>query len=181
MKQSKDILCIFLFLLPFWTCSEEESLILHEELVFTNAFQIKIPMYQYDTLGITYTIRGDSGYRSPFVDTLNGRPCLKWDATGIPIITAAIFDQPIEVSGGEIINIENIIWQWHSGMEFGNEGDLQYFEGRNVLHNNYDTIDYQNPARPLDEGHYYWAVWGWDRSGVWIWYSSRQMEFYVSE
>jgi hypothetical protein len=184
MRPAKKIGYIFLFIFFYWACNVEESPIIHEDLVFTNAFQIKVLYYQYDTLGITYTVRGDTSYYSSYPDTLNSRPQFKWDTAGLEIITVAIFTQPIEISGGEIVNPQDIIWQWHSGMEIesgGSEGDVKYFQGRNVIHNSNDTIDYQNTARPLDIGHYYWAVWGWDPSGIRVWYSSRQLEFYVSE
>ena len=92
-------------------------------------------------------------------------------------------DRPIECSiliadntkVFEINNAEDIVWQWHSGME-GAEGWIQYTNGKNVIN---DTIDYHHVADSLDEGHYYWAVWGWGGSGVRVWYSSRELEFYV--
>jgi hypothetical protein len=111
-------------------------------------------------------------------------PLLKWDSIGINIITAAIFKRHIDVSGYDIRNPGDMVWQWHSGMQtdsnISREGYVQYLDGRNVIHSTTDTIDYNNPARPLDVGHYYWAVWGWNRSGIRIWYSSKQLEFYVS-
>jgi hypothetical protein len=168
-----------LFLLQIvWSCSEEDSGPVDETLVFTEAYQIHIPSYQYIAEEMTYTVRGDTSYHD--TDTLNSMPVFEWDTIGIYLITAAISTNPIRVSNSKIINTTDIIWQWHSGMENGNEGYVQYNDGKNVLHAETDSIDYEHPPAPLAEGHYYWAIWGWNQSGTDIWFSSRQMQFYVS-
>jgi hypothetical protein len=178
MRGLRYIMILMLIAEVFHSCTVEETTVYNPDLLFTNAFEIRIPLYSYqDSMGNMYTVRGDTGYQSIMTDTLNSVPCLIWDSLGIDILTAAIFNRPIQVKGGEISNARDMIWQWHSGMLTGREGDVQYSDGRNVIH---DTIDYLNPARALDSGHYYWAVWGWNQSGVRIWYSSRQLEFYVS-
>jgi hypothetical protein len=181
MRNLRYIIFLWLPTVVFHSCSEEESAVYNPDLLFTSAFEIRIPSYSYqDSLGNTYTVRGDTGYQSGITDTLNSTPDLIWDSMGIEILTAAIFNQPIQVEGGEISNTSDIIWQWHSGMLTGKEGAVQYSDGRNVIHNTSDTIDYLNAPSALNSGHYYWAVWGWNQSGVRIWYSSKQLEFYVS-
>jgi hypothetical protein len=170
-----------ILLVSAYACTKQETRNLNEDLVFGEAFEIKVPSYEYDYNGRTYNVRGDTSFETDYLDTLNSMPRFKWDSVGIDIITLAIFNEPIEVQGNEIVNSNNIIWQWHSGMEIGIEGDVQYIQGRNVIHDGADTIDYQNPVTPLEEGHYFWAIWGWKPSGTRIWYSSRQLEFYVSE
>jgi hypothetical protein len=180
MTTMRHIRFIMILFLIFWACSEEESALLNEDLLFTNAFQIKVPGYQYNVEGTTYTVRGDTSYLSSVTDTLNSMPVFRWDSMDINILTVAIFTNSIDVRDNEIKNTEDIIWQWHSGMENGKEGYVQYSDGRNVLHGTMDTIDYQHPATPLDAGLYYWAVWGWNQSGIRIWYSSRELKFYVS-
>ncbi len=162
----------------FWSCTPENVIFENEDLVFINSYQIKIPSYNFqDTEGNVYLMRGDTSYLSAYPDTVNSGPVLEWDSMGIRIITAAIFTDHILVVGSQIVNTEDIVWQWHSGDDMsGEEGQVQYFEGRSVIN---DGIDYGNSPDSLDEGHYYWAVWGWGESGTRVWYSSRELEFYV--
>lgn len=175
MKNLVLLLGVFFFL---WSCTEVDDGILNEDLIFTNSFQISIPSYNYlDDEGNQYSIRGDTSYRSSYPDTVNSLPVLKWDSMGIRIITAAIFTNHINVEGNQIVNTHDIIWQWHSGAAMGGEeGYVQYSDGMNVLDSG---IDYVNLSDSLDEGHYYWAVWGWGESGLKVLYSSRELEFYV--
>jgi len=162
----------------FWSCTPENVIFENEDLVFINSYQIKIPSYNFqDTEGNEYLMRGDTSYLSTYPDTVNSVPVLEWDSMGIRIITTAIFTDHILVVGNQIVNTEDIVWQWHSGDTLsGIEGSVQYSDGWNVINGN---IDYENPADSLDEGHYYWAVWGWGGSGTRVWYSSRELEFYV--
>jgi hypothetical protein len=183
MKILNRILGILFFVEVIGSCSENGSSIYDENLVFTHAIQIKIPEYTYrDFIGNLYYVRGDTSYFSIIIDTLNNTPVFEWDSIGIGIITMAIFSHAIIVDGNEIRNTADIVWQWHSGMKNGKsrEGFVQYSDGRNVLHDTSYTIDYENPATPLDAGYYYWAIWGWNGSGTMVWFSSRQLEFYVS-
>jgi len=175
----KLLSAIFFLILLFGSCTPEEVIPENEKLIFTNSYPIKIPSYTFqDSDGETYSIRGDTSYQSAYPDTVNSLPALAWDSLGIRIITAAIFTDHLRVTGNRIVNTDDIIWQWHSGMETetGKEGFVKYSDGRSVIN---DSIDYDNLADSLDEGHYYWAVWGWGESGTRIWYSSRELEFYV--
>ncbi len=181
MKRIYPILLSILLIIICWRCSNIEDTTNNEDLVFSDVFEISIPPYQYENDGIIYQVTGDTGYYYSLVDTLNSEPSFRWDSLDISLVTVAIFNQPINVYKGAIVNTGNLIWQWHSGMESGKEGNIQYSDGRNVLYNDEASIDYFHPARPLDEGHYFWAVWGWNRSGVKVWYSSRQLEFYVTD
>ncbi len=170
-----SILLLFIFLI---SCTDNEVVLENENLLFTNSYEIAIPGYEFqDDEGKVYHVRGDTSYFSNYPDTLNCLPVLEWDSMGIRIITAAIFTNNIQVAGNRIVNTDDILWQWHSGDAMsGKEGYVKYSDGRNVIN---DSIDYTNPADSLDEGHYYWAIWGWGESGIRIWYSSRELEFYV--
>ncbi len=159
------------------SCKEEEITLNNEDLIFSNSFQIKIPSYQYyDSTEKVYSVRGDTSFQSSYPDTLNDLPVIAWDSMGLRIITVAIFTSPIAATNNEIVNIEDIVWQWHSGMEFGEEGYVQFSDGKNVFEG---TIDYENDPEPLQERMYYWGIWAWNASGTRLLYSSRQLEFYV--
>lgn len=180
LSRNIHIIIIGLFCgLPFFSCSEDDAIIINnEDLIFSNSYPIKISAYQYsDSLGANYYIKGDTSFILP-PDTLNDQPTLAWDSIFTELVSAAIFTSPVIVSGGEITNSTDIIWQWHSGMEFEKINRIKYSEGLNVIHG---EIIYDNPATPLIQGNYYWAVWGWSNSGIRVLYSSRQREFYVSE
>jgi hypothetical protein len=175
----KNLLFTILYCIVFIiSCTREEILPENEDLIFVNSYRIKIPSYTFqDAEGKEYTVRGDTSFHSAFPDTVNSMPVLKWDSMGIRVITAAIFNSIILVEGDQIVNTEDIVWQWHSGsMMDGEEGFVKYSDGRLVIH---DSIDYENTTDSLDEGLYYWAIWGWGESGIRIWYSSRELKFYV--
>lgn len=174
----KYLALILFSILFFWACSQEDVVVENEDLIFINSYPIKIPAYDFqDAEGISYSIRGDTSFQSSYPDTVNSLPSLRWDSMGISIISAAIFTDHIRVTGNQIENTEDIIWLWHSGDKMkGEEGDIQYSDGRSVINSD---IDYENPADSLDEGLYYWAVWGWGKSGTRVLYSSRELEFYV--
>ena len=161
------------------SCSENDNEGLNnEDLIISSSYPIKISAYSYtDSLGSAFYVQGDTSFTlTP--DSLNNQPTLAWDSIYANLVSAAIFTSPIDVSGGEIMNTSDIIWQWHSGMEFEKINRIQYSEGKNVKNG---VIINRNRATPLSEGHYYWAVWGWNNSGIRILYSSRQREFYVTE
>ena len=176
MTNIRSILLIFFIV---WSCTPEEIVVTNKDLIFENSSRILIPSYEFqDNEGKIFLMRGDTSFNSSYPDTVNSLPLLAWDSIGIKIITTAIFTEEIQVSGSRIINTNDIIWQWHSGMEHGQEGRVQYSDGRNVIN---DTLDYANQPDSLNEGHYYWAVWGWGESGTRILYSSRELEFYVTK
>lgn len=163
--------------LLFLGCTEEDvDTIFNEDLIFKNSFPIKISAYSYsDSMGTNYFVQGDTNFILP-PDTLNDQPSLAWDSIFTELVSVAIFTRPVIVSGGEITNSIDIIWQWHSGMEFEIINRIKYSEGKNVSNG---EINYDNPATVLSQGNYYWAVWGWNSSGIRVLYSSRQREFYV--
>lgn len=164
-------ICIFLI-----QCSKEETLPSNDYLIFSTSYPIEISAYEYqDNEGNVYQVQGDTSF-ALIADTVGDSPVLAWEAIPFRYVTAALFSNPISVSGGEIQNVEDIVWQWHSGMDFGVVGQVQYSEGRSVIN---EIIDYNNFPVSLTGGHYYWAVWAWGNAGVRVLFSSQQREFYV--
>jgi hypothetical protein len=172
------VLCILLLCL---TCNDEVEKLHNTDLIFHDSNPIKIPSYVYsDDMGIIYSIQGDTILYKAIPDTIGNKPEFRWkeDSLEFGITTVALFSSPIQVSGSEIINVEDVFWQWHSGMEFGYEGRVKYSEGKYV---NNGMINYNKEPQALNQGDYYWAVWKWDAEGIKIINSSRQMHFYVKE
>ncbi|MBN1598595.1 MAG: hypothetical protein JW894_09900 [Bacteroidales bacterium] len=179
MQQKLIIILSVLFLLM--NCSSDEVTINNEDLIFTNSLRIKIPPYNYsDSLGSGYEILGDTGYYSSYVDTVDNMPVFKWDSLGLNLITVVVASSELIVRNNEILNVEDIIWQWHSGMEFcGTEGCVSFLQGRSVENG---IIDYSADPEPLGRNSvrdYHWAIWAWNISGTKVLYSSRQLEFHV--
>jgi hypothetical protein len=175
----KSYLSIYLLILLLVQtgCNETTETPFNDELLFSDAYTINIPSYSYTLNDTTNVIYGDSLYGlSPMLDTFHVRPLFNWDSIGIKIITAAIFDTLPVTEGNKLINSQNILWQWHSGMELGREGTVFLEEGKAV---NDGTLS-KTRFMKLPEGQYYWAVWGWDNSGKTITYSSRALQFYMN-
>lgn len=170
------ITCLASILLGIVACTPDNQVINNPDLVFPNSFSLNVPSYYY--LDSMYYVSGDSGYASAIVDTLNNDPLFRWDTFNTKITCCAIFMKQIIVKGGIITNPEDMVWQWHSGMKKGQNGYVQFSDGKNVIN---DTIDYGNAPFPLKKHNYFWAVWAWNNSATSILYSSRQMQFYVSK
>lgn len=168
----------YLFLL---SCNKiEDTDVYNPELVFTDAVEIRINSYQYTDLqsGITYKVEGDT-----ITDTLSSMPDFQWETVPCSLLTAVISTEPIQSLNGTLINPEKIIWQWHSAMQehLVDTIDIQstrvYFrEGKNVEAKN---ILYNTQPLPLQNGLYFWAVWGWDKSGSKVVFSSKPLKFIV--
>lgn len=158
------------------SCSEPAEIELNEDLIFRRSFPIDISSYHYQAEdGTIYEIKDDND-NTGIPDTLDGRPVISWESIASSLVSAGIFRNPIVVEQGEIINLEDLIWQWHSGMNIDSAGYVQFSEGKNVING---VIDYNNPPETLEDGQYYWAVWAWQSSGVKILFSSRPRQFYV--
>lgn len=177
----KYLVYTFLLFIGFISCSNEEAILENDDLIFTNSYPIRIPSYEYTDVnsGIVYKIKGDSSYYS-LPDTFSSNPEFRWTDYGIKILSVAIFTNPIQVSHGEISNTEDIIWQWHTGMDSEKNDTtqwIQYNAGKPVVNG---EINYNMEVSPLQPSSYYWAGWGWNSSGTRIILSSRALEFYVS-
>jgi hypothetical protein len=171
----------FIFCLIFLTnsCSKESNQLNNPDLIFFDSYHLQIKPYTYaDDNEIFYHLQGDTIYYTNIADTLNNMPLLKWDSIKYGTISVAIFTAPIKVINNNITNYKEIIWQWHSGMEFVKEGEVKYSQGKYVSNG---IIDYNHELQPLFPGDYYWAVWGWNSECNKVLYSSRQMHFHVKE
>jgi hypothetical protein len=178
MKYIPNIICIS-FLLLTLKCTQERIVLNREDLIFHDSYYLKIDTFYY--IGVqdkSYFCQGDTIFYPAIPDTFDSKPLIRWDSMGFKILTAAIFSSPIIVVNEVIKNSNDIIWEWNSGMKYGNgrEGTVKYIEGKSVFNK---TVDYNNEPVPLEKGLYYWAVWGWNSEGTKILYSSRQMSFYV--
>ncbi|MBN2484663.1 MAG: hypothetical protein JXB34_01690 [Bacteroidales bacterium] len=163
-------------------CNEPiENSTYNPELLFTAGHEIIIDNYEYtDPLDSNiYFVNNDS-----ITDTLGSMPEFCWlDETG-KLVTVAISKEELLVENGTIVNAGEIIWQWHTGMGsqsfIGSIGNkylkVSFLEGRNVENKN---ILYQTQPIALESGLYFWAVWGWDRGGKRVIFSSRQRGFVV--
>lgn len=180
MQIKANKILYFLFLLLFnLSCSKEEKQLNNEDLVFSDSYRIEIKPYSYkDQFDNTYFVKGDTIYYSFQPDTLNNAPLFKWDSSGYSLQVVAVFNSPIEIAGNQIVNIDDIVWQWHSGMKFDKKRSIKYSEGKNVLNG---IINYNDEPKPLNPGNYYWAIWGWSSDATRILFSSREMWFYVKE
>jgi hypothetical protein len=166
--------CAISLILNSCNQTEEETVYNNPELLFSNSLTINVNPYTYteDESG-TFQVLGDSAL---VADTVSSTPELKWDNIWTGLITVAISKTEFIVSDDKIINAEDIIWQWQPGMESGEFGNVAYLEGKEVNNKN---ILYSTQPLPLENGLYYWAVWGWDKSGRTILYSSKPQKIYV--
>ncbi|MBN2613546.1 MAG: hypothetical protein JXB00_18465 [Bacteroidales bacterium] len=155
------------------TCEDDNTLIQNNELIFKHASAIDVPVYTYLSGPDEIIVHGDSGP----VDTLTPMPVLRWDSVNVPYIVAAIFSQPIEIEGGVISNTSDIVWIWHSGLETGKDGYVEFTEGKQMI--NGDIQNLTAPASLTGPANYYWGVWGWNYPGTRILFSSRPLAFYI--
>ena len=109
------------------------------------------------------------------VDTENCE--FTWDSIGETHVFLGIFTKSIDVSNNTIVNINDNIWAWHTGLGTGRDGDVFFNDGYDVLEG---TIDTSHLPTPLTSGEsYYWAVWAWNEKGLDIKYSSEENYFTV--
>jgi hypothetical protein len=163
------------------SCNQNEEIIEYNpDLVFPNASAIDVDPYFYIDSGNnkTYFLNGDA-----ITDTLGSFPVFRWRATNADIETVVISKSEFIVSEANLINAEQIIWQWHKGMKesfvdsTGNKySQVAFLDGKQVLLKN---IIYETQPLGLENGLYFWAIWSWDKSGTKIAFSSKQMQFIV--
>lgn len=85
-------------------------------------------------------------------------PAFSWTATGYKHVVCAIFSSHLAITNNQIVNEEEMVWIWHSGLKKGRDGNISFSDG---LH------DLTSTAIPesLASGTYYWAVWAIDEAG----------------
>lgn len=184
MKFQNQIIALFICLSAIFivfSCNNSEVLpVYNPDLVFSRSFEINVIPYVYTDItdDLLYQVSGKTT-----LDTLGSQPEFQWGLVPSNIVTVALFNEPIQVSGGEIQNPENIIWQWHSSMDSEKKEidglfytSVQYQHGKTVINK---EIQYATQPLPLQSGLYYWAVWSWDQGGRWILYSTKLFKFLV--
>jgi hypothetical protein len=88
-----------------------------------------------------------------------------------------IFSNKISASIEEILNVDEMVWAWHSGLGTGRNGSVLYEDGKNT--ENGELLD--GNLRLLNSNtRYYFAIWGWDRYGE-LECSSMEMYFDTKE
>lgn len=167
---------LIISLLSMFSCNQnEEPLVYDAELVFPNSFKIKVEPYSYynSDSSEVYKVLGDSAI---VPDTVSSTPTFKWTNVLSGLVTVVISEDLFVVRDNEIINADKIIWQWQPGLENGKHGEVPYLEGKMV--DNKNILSHTQPL-PLQNGLYYWAVYGWESSGREIIYSTKPLLIYV--
>ncbi len=104
-------------------------------------------------------------------------PRFVWVASGCNLVFLGVFSKPIIVRNNSIRNKNDLLWAWHSGMEKGRIGDVNFGDGVNVTAG---KLNYADSPLPLENGKsYYWALWTWSNDGARISHSSEQSYFIV--
>lgn len=170
---------LLLVIVGSYTCSTENEpdITTDPDLIFEESYKIDIPSYTYFNGDTAISFSGDSLNILGVVDTLSNKPVFKWAEIPARFILAALSTNPIQTEEGEIINTNDIIWRWNTGMQIEEDNIINYSEGKPVI--NGEIIEDENPA-PLNRGLYYFGIWGWDKDGKKVNYSSIEVNFYVN-
>lgn len=88
-------------------------------------------------------------------------------------IFIAISTQPLTTANNEVENQDDIIWQWHSGMELTSK--IGYIDGALLQ----PDLDF-NGGLCCDGDKYYWSAWAWNESGEYIIASTGNTDFNVT-
>jgi len=146
-----------------------------QNTLFPKTTKIPVLYYEYILDGNLIISSGDSS-NVRYPDTFPSTPSFSWCATGNQLVVVAIFNSWIEVSLTKILNGEDIVWMWHTGLYTGREGTVRYGDGYSLSNGIalYDTL------YPLQNNmNYYWAVWAWGNDGKKVEKSSQAFPFYV--
>ncbi len=135
-----------------------------------------IPLNSGTLIGGTSEIMLSSPSRGTLLQS--NEPHFTWTSTGAAYVFLGIFVKPAKWQNNSFTNTEDIIWIWHSGMTSGMDGDVRFYDGRNILSG--DILQTSSPT-PLQRGRtYYWVVWTWDQQGIKIIKSSQESYFTVA-
>ena len=89
-------------------------------------------------------------------------------------IIVTLWDKLPIIQNKHIINSENIIWYWHTGMRNSPIGYVEYNNGVNPINGDLSGNNEVSPPKPLKRGRiYYLAIWEWDDKGEKIISSSK--------
>ena len=111
-----------------------------------------------------------------FGDTVVSTPSFTWYATGKDFVYIGIFSDRLIIKDKKIVNIEDNVWAWHSGLGTGREGSIYFSDGVDVIAGELQT----GVSTPLLNGRgYVWGVWAWENDGIEVIASSKEMYFIV--
>jgi len=106
----------------------------------------------------------------------SNQPTLIWTGTTTDVMVVGIFTNPPEISEDRNIDLSNLEWVWHPGLDKGSFGAINFDEGGIPLDSSLSSI-VQHPG--LTKGAaYYWMVWQWDSEAIEITHSS-QLGFFT--
>jgi hypothetical protein len=108
-----------------------------------------------------FTSTAELGAAASNPDT--GRPSFSWPATGLKHVVVAIFRAHIDVQSNLIVNTDQVVWIWHTGIGRGREGNVTFDDGASAVD---DEGRPQGSPSTLQGGTYYWAVWALDEEGT---------------
>ena len=118
--------------------------------------------------------------KSPAIgETLNNNePSFSWEMGKSNLVALGVFDNRVEVKNKAIVNVNNLMYYWDSGMGRGRIGSVKFSDGRSIVNGEFEkAID----PLPLEGGQTYrWAIWAWDDSGKYITYSSPEGYFTIT-
>lgn len=123
----------------------------------------------------TRRLKLNSPIRGAVIST--DQPEFSW-TTGVSTRTfVAVWDRPPSFTSGKLGDKSAIKWLWHSGLGTGVTGSVTFKDGRSMFMGDLNNLAL---AQPLQRGKsFYWAVWDWDESALFIQASSELGYFTV--
>ena len=169
---------LLILLIMLFACTRDEFLNrpFTGNSLFPGTERIIVNEYSYYSNGVLYIV-DDAITSVQKPDTFPRTPSFSWNPTDAKLVVAAVFNSRIQVNSSGIINKNNTVWMWNTGMNTGKEGSIAYSDGRSVK--NGIILDKEQVTPLYSDSLYTWAVWAWDDSGTKITKSSREMGFIV--
>jgi hypothetical protein len=107
--------------------------------------------------------------------TTTTTPSFAWRATGRRFVYVGVFEDNIVVRDRDVVNVQDNIWAWHTGLGTSNDGGAEWADGVDVVDG---RLRVGSPPTPLaPDRDYVWAVWAWDNAGFNITHSSVEVFF----
>ena len=85
------------------------------------------------------------------------QPSFAWKTTGLKYVTITIFSSKIDLKDNRIVNSDDAVWSWNTGLGKGREGNVSFSDGRDMRYG-----EIQDTVSPLSPGVYYIAAWAYD-------------------
>jgi hypothetical protein len=91
-------------------------------------------------------------------------PQFSWNMESRELVALGVFDNRIEVKDNEILNTDDLVFYWDSGMLKGLVGSISLDDGVRFISGERSS---GKNVIPLEKGKaYFWAVWSWDNEGI---------------